>query len=276
MVRVGLHLGIPKAEHAISALRKVGILRSVKLRAPRLPRIGIGEKRRIQVPVITVELHDKVRVRHEGVHTELARDRVLREEDDPQFAEQAVAATLVRVCVSDLLVRRHLDQPCSNLGTGIAASLGAILARDGRRPEARLPARLAQVLDLRATRPFVGVLLRAKPMLSEASPREIDRSGADSTRPRFTMTPVRREARSRAETRVSLSIPGSTKSLAALQARTGLIRRGKLACDPAKFCDLLGRCAVELDTATGACFDRARSFPFLHSFTWTIKTMLLL
>lgn len=266
MVRVGLHLGIPQAEHAIAALCKIGVLRSVKLRASRLPRIWIGEERRIRVPVIAIELHDKVRVRHEGVNAELARDRVLREKDDPQLTEQAIAATLIRVGVSCLLVGRHLDQTRGNIGAGIAASLGAILTRDGRRPEARLPACLAQVWHLRAARPFVSVLLRAKPMLSETCRREIDRSGADSTRPRFAMTPVRREARSRAETRISLPIPRSAKELAALQTGSSFVRGGKLAREPAKGGDLLGKGSVELDAAARAKRRCAVSFSLLPAF----------
>jgi len=149
----------PKAQDSVATLLHVRILRLVKTYSFLLSVVWLWEVIRVTVPIVAVELYDKVLCLYEGIDTELSRYNKLGQIWNIQTIKNVITDYLNLGGMKALLLGIHSQQRFTALWVFVATCKGAIgnvvLFVSGRRPIKCLVAYLARVLSLVSRLPLV-------------------------------------------------------------------------------------------------------------------------
>lgn len=154
----------PKDRHA--AFTHVGVLRSIQGDTLHLSLVKHRELGWVRVPVIAVELDDRVTTRNEGIDAKLASDKVLRQILDTYGIKNRIAPALVAVCFTTRLLGVHPNQHLASFGISVPARdraiLDVVVFMPRRGPLERLPASNTNVRRFFPTLPSCSTVVSAK------------------------------------------------------------------------------------------------------------------
>ncbi len=166
MFRRFLEITFPYPQHAIAARLHVGVLRLVEGDAAGLAMVKRGEFGGVAMPVVTIELNDKIDRGDKGIYTKLVTNQELAFIRHVKRIEYGVGGALEVVWFHAQLLCVHAAQMYAPLWVFVSAlkrAIGDVVSlRPGRRPIEGLAAYLASVFGLVATLPFIRANNRAE------------------------------------------------------------------------------------------------------------------